>query len=685
MEEVFIKVAEIGDVSQQHTLHPRQHKQIDVKSEQFELQRPRFVDHFRALFLKRLRTAKRDKRVVLFGALLPILFMTLGVVLLKYSSLTKNDLVLDVDTSGYPQGGASPTPYFCTGNDNQCTSIFSKLRGGIAQRVAIAQLPVYPSNTPTVFNISYTNPSINASDTTGFCLRAAEEAFQLGHGAAKLQGQYGGFVAQSLPSLSVFGYNLMVNTTATHSAIVFKALIDDALVQSFASKESVYLRVTNHPLPLTSASKMLFTTFLSFIATIFIAIAFAFFTASVVPYLVHEKHPSHNSKHQQLVSGVSLPAFWLATYAWDMLFYSIPCGFGLLVIYLFEITPFTGKDCTSCASQPFAAVAVVFVVFGFALCSFCYCLTYLFLDGASSQTYVIMVNMFLGVVLMTISQVLDVIETTTEINKSLKFIWRLSPLFNLGNALNNLSFQSLLNGLFSSTSSKSSFDMDVTGWEIAYLAVEAVVFPAIAIGIDYALSFPKIKALIAKDPFVMDGPATVDDDVKAEENRVASGAANDHAVVIKNLRKVYKGGKVGLKDLSVALPKGECFGYLGINGAGKTSTMKILTGDSLATSGSAMLGGFDILSQQLEVRRLIGYCPQFDALIDLLTVREHLELFAAIKGVPKQFVNDTVMKKMDQMNLNDFEHKLAGTLSGGNKRKLSVAIAMIGSPPIIFL
>ncbi|ETW03049.1 hypothetical protein H310_05479 [Aphanomyces invadans] len=368
-----------------------------------------------------------------------------------------------------------------------------------------------------------------------------------------------------------------------------------------------------------------------------------------------------------------------------MLFYSIPCGFGLLVIYLFEITPFTGKDCTSCASQPFAAVAVVFVVFGFALCSFCYCLTYLFLDGASSQTYVIMVNMFLGVVLMTISQVLDVIETTTEINKSLKFIWRLSPLFNLGNALNNLSFQSLLNGLFSSTSSKSSFDMDVTGWEIAYLAVEAVVFPAIAIGIDYALSFPKIKALIAKDPFVMDGPATVDDDVKAEENRVASGAANDHAVVIKNLRKVYKGGKVGLKDLSVALPKGECFGYLGINGAGKTSTMKILTGDSLATSGSAMLGGFDILSQQLEVRRLIGYCPQFDALIDLLTVREHLELFAAIKGVPKQFVNDTVMKKMDQMNLNDFEHKLAGTLSGGNKRKLSVAIAMIGSPPIIFL
>ncbi|KAF0690787.1 Aste57867_17854 [Aphanomyces stellatus] len=154
---------------------------------------------------------------------------------------------------------------------------------------------------------------------------------------------------------------------------------------------------------------------------------------------------------------------------------------------------------------------------------------------------------------------------------------------------------------------------------------------------------------------------------------------------MKNLRKVYKGGKVGVVNLSLALPKGECFGYLGINGAGKTSTMKMMTGDVLPTSGSATLGGFDIMSQQLEVRRLIGYCPQFDALIDLLTVREHLELFAAIKGVPTEHINQTVVDKMEQMNLNDFEHKLAGTLSGGNKRKLSVAIAMIGSPPIIFL
>eukprot|EP00644_Phytophthora_capsici_P017585 jgi/Phyca11/120597/e_gw1.42.53.1 len=111
----------------------------------------------------------------------------------------------------------------------------------------------------------------------------------------------------------------------------------------------------------------------------------------------------------------------------------------------------------------------------------------------------------------------------------------------------------------------------------------------------------------------------------------------------------------------------------------------MLTGDVQPSHGTATLGGFDILSQQIEVRRQIGYCPQFDALFDLLSVREHLELFGAIKGIPQASLDRVVAEKIQQLNLADFEHKLAGSLSGGNKRKLSVAIAMIGNPAIIFL
>ncbi|RHY24471.1 hypothetical protein DYB25_005263, partial [Aphanomyces astaci] len=701
LEEVFIKVAEIGDEHHQHTLQKT--KQVPMtatsndgsSSEGYKLADnappsalAMFWVHFHALLLKRVRTAKRDKRVVVFGTVLPIVFLVLGIALLKASSLTRNDPPLVLNTAAYPLRDSTPVPYLCQSDwmcdtASQISSAKPQPFVGINTQNDAAAYPATPP--PVVFGVTYAN----LTTANSYCVHAGEEIFKRGYGKAPndaaVPGQYGGYVLLGDAKSRSFGYNLAVNTTAVHAAIVHKALLDEALYRTVTANPALKLTCTNQPLPLTDSTKILFTTIVSFTTSVFVVLAFAYFTASIVPYLVHEKHPTHNSKHQQLVSGVSLPAFWLANFAWDLLLYSVPCVFGLLAIYFFDITPFTGRDCSSCAASPFAALIVVFVLFGFAIVSFCYLLSYLFTDAASSQTYIIMINVLLGTILMTTSVILDIIESTKDINAHLKFIWRLSPLFCVGNSLNQLSIATLRLSIGVLKKDTSAFSTDILGWEVGYLAVEAVLFPIIAIGIDYALSFPKIKAKITKDPQVVDAPYEVDVDVQAEHDRVACGAADKDAVVMNGLRKVYKGGKVGLNDLTLALPKGECFGYLGINGAGKTSTMKILTGDVLPTSGSATLGGFDIMSQQLEVRRLIGYCPQFDALIDLLTVREHLELFASIKGVPSKRICDTVKDKMDQMNLNDFEHKLAGTLSGGNKRKLSVAIALIGSPPIIFL
>lgn len=120
-------------------------------------------------------------------------------------------------------------------------------------------------------------------------------------------------------------------------------------------------------------------------------------------------------------------------------------------------------------------------------------------------------------------------------------------------------------------------------------------------------------------------------------------------------------------------------------GAGKTTTLSILSGEFPPTSGSAFIDGFDISLDQSKIRRKIGYCPQFDALLELLTVREHLELFARIKGIPKDSMEAVVQGKLEQLDLTNFENKAAGSLSGGNKRKLSVAIALIGEPSIVFL
>ena len=112
----------------------------------------------------------------------------------------------------------------------------------------------------------------------------------------------------------------------------------------------------------------------------------------------------------------------------------------------------------------------------------------------------------------------------------------------------------------------------------------------------------------------------------------------------------------------------------------------MLTGDIIPGSGTATLNGLDILKQQNDVRRLLGYCPQFDALIDTLTAREHLVLFARIKGVPEDIMDEYVEHLILRLGLQEgIADKPTKGYSGGNKRKLCVGIALIGNPPIVFL
>ena len=124
---------------------------------------------------------------------------------------------------------------------------------------------------------------------------------------------------------------------------------------------------------------------------------------------------------------------------------------------------------------------------------------------------------------------------------------------------------------------------------------------------------------------------------------------------------------------------------LGTNGAGKTSVFKILTSELFPTSGDSHIGGFSSVFNQSKTRQLIGYCPQFDAISALLTGKEHLELYARIKGVPKDKISDFVDQKLKEMDLDQYRDVQAGNYSGGNKRKLCVAIACIGNPPVVFL
>ncbi|KAJ3085592.1 hypothetical protein HK102_014025, partial [Quaeritorhiza haematococci] len=140
-----------------------------------------------------------------------------------------------------------------------------------------------------------------------------------------------------------------------------------------------------------------------------------------------------------------------------------------------------------------------------------------------------------------------------------------------------------------------------------------------------------------------------------------------------------------VEDLTLSIDRGVCFALLGPNGSGKTTTISMLTGLSEATRGTAWIGGFDISKRMDEVYRLIGICPQHDILWDDLTVTEHLLFYARLKGIPPSDEDPVVRSCLRTMQLEGFADQLSRKLSGGAKRRLSIAIALIGDPLVVFL
>lgn len=122
-----------------------------------------------------------------------------------------------------------------------------------------------------------------------------------------------------------------------------------------------------------------------------------------------------------------------------------------------------------------------------------------------------------------------------------------------------------------------------------------------------------------------------------------------------------------------------------MNGAGKTSTFKMLTGDEKISSGSAWLRGVSLKSDMTRVHQMIGYCPQFDALLGDLTGRETLAIFSLLRGVPRQQIQELTRRMANDLSFSKHLDKRVTEYSGGNKRKLSTAVALIGNPVVVYL
>jgi ABC-2 type transport system ATP-binding protein len=155
-------------------------------------------------------------------------------------------------------------------------------------------------------------------------------------------------------------------------------------------------------------------------------------------------------------------------------------------------------------------------------------------------------------------------------------------------------------------------------------------------------------------------------------------------IEVENLTKTF-GDFTAVDAISFTVNKGEIFGFLGANGAGKTTAIKMLIGISRPTSGSAKVADFDVFKETEDIKRNIGYMSQKFALYDDLTVKENITFFGGIYGLSRDIIKQKTQELLKELDLETIANQLVGSLPLGWKQKISFSVALLHNPKIVFL
>jgi len=638
-----------------------------------------FSRHMYTLLQKRYLYFSRDTKSWVYQYLLPVLFVLIGAIIMSITEFVSNQGSLVVSHDMFNTKLSSnvfPLPY---GSDVCYSEDYCAPDDPTRADPYLASLSLM-ENVPDATNlpVEWVNAT-NLVDISRFLLDRRSDFAASRYGAISFHEILTNKSSINNGTISEVKYSIHGNFSGVHSTPVTNHLVAQAVARSFDTDTSITMRL--HPLPETVKQDNMFSQWSITNLVIFVALAISFVPAGMASFVVYEKETK--SRHQQLVSGVSIQSYWLSTWIWDSLSYQITAWLMLIVIISFKDT----EPLTSPENLPYTAGLLM--LYGPAVAGSVYLFSYALKTSASSQIVVIFAMFVQGLIFGIIGLVLRIIVSTRDIYLNvIRYCLVIFPPFAVIEGLNNLAVREQ----HSSTElgggrMYSPGDMKITGLNLIVLGAEAALLILVQILLDYLLLKPQLLDQILPKKVPPPPGEGRDDDVEEEDRLVADGTINENnsTVLLKDMTKVYSGGKYAVKGVSLGIPMGQCFGLLGVNGAGKSSLLNMLSGEFAPTSGDAFISGLSLSTDVDRCRKLIGFCPQFDALYDLLTGREHLTFYAAIKGVKREIIDEVVNVKLKEMGLIEYADRAAGGYSGGNKRKLSVAMAMIGDPTIVFL
>ena len=501
----------------------------------------------------------------------------------------------------------------------------------------------------------------------------------------------------------IYEFSMFVDIISRQSAPIYANYLYKNFIRYATKNKDLDVEIINEPLPYTKKEIKDKQRRNEAMILFFISLSFTLIPSNFITIIIKERE--NNSKHLQIISGISLFSYWFNNYLFELVKYYVIGGICILLLYCFKFY------------QDY--LYILYLEYGPAMVSFTYFFSFIFKSEDKGQTVVLLINLIIGALGGSAVIIMRLREELVKYAQNIIYIFRIIPSFCFCYGYNQLIRRNELFlvdikvkqlPLTTKNNSSDILKLKYMGADCVYLAVESVVYLLILIILENSkiifrccLNIKKKKSIkqtdINNNAINISIPSNVNDTFVKNEIVKAKNPYEQkkYAIKVQSLVKTFYGGPFGFKifncckpinavnNISFCLDYGEIFGFLGVNGAGKTTTFKCLSNELFPTSGTIYIDEYEITKNFNKIRNLIGYCPQFDAIFEYLTVYENLEFYGLIKGARKNKIKQIINALIEEINLLPFKNTVSGKLSGGNKRKLSVAIALICNPPIILL
>ena len=641
LEDVFLKAGKKEKVIQNKTSVDKENLVFSVMDLEELSYFSRVFNDMKLVTWRRFLQAIRTPSVVIFQVIFPVVMFLIYVGILKFLTEMNYGSEIDIQPSSF--------------HDKQDIYVNQYYYGTkIPTKDAISLDPRYFSISPL-----YDNSFINLEDQLLDFDKSMFNYLQ----ANQINPSYGGYYFYSnQKSCSAFIFG---NITGPMSPLAFAHYLSNYTLSKIDPDIAVQTQIK--PIKAYHYDNFFTYTLISSIYfIIFLGVAFAQTSGWQCLFVMKER--VQEIKKQQIISGMTLLGYWLGNFIAEIIKNEAPM---ILMIIVYK---------SMSINMPYGWVFMI--IYPISGTVFAFMFSFIVNTENVALTIPSVISIMVGLMGATSIPILLLSGLSSKVLTTINLIFQLVPIYNLLSGLNMTLYASIFG--FPGSVCQNLMNYGCLLQYILGIVFDFALFGFIVLFIEYIRKFYmkyNITMLEGEGNF----PSVRDEDVTRCQQMLIQDPLSPSAISAVKCRKLY-GGVNAVDCVSFGIDYGEIFALLGVNGAGKTTTFNMITGSIKPTNGFIAINKQNIFNTDVQAHaKYVGYCPQSNTLFDSFTAWEHIYYYAKIKGIPNEVIDKLMNELINSLKYKGEINKYSQNLSGGNKRKLCLANALIGNPPIILL